>query len=326
MDNSYFNAIAGAVTGDEQFAPEIASSRYPYMQWVEAQQHQAYPTGGFFIPVEQPQLVGVTWPTRPVNLAIGGGIWGVPMNPIQVQVLAMRTDWGVDGLPGERGTVIFGERALADSIVARMGGRARSKFRVLTLVRGLEDLGPIMLTTAGMKGVFLSKELTDFFNRAWRPFSDAAQKQIGKPAPMFALYATIAAGQRRAASKDPSKAAQVTPPVWVEPEGGDISPLLVPVERVKQAAELWGEAKEWETAAYQVAGRAATYLSSVGGHEAQQPAQWGQQPTQQSAQWGQQPTQQPRAQQPPWNGPARHGGAVTAAQPAPFRPNDDPEW
>lgn len=304
----YLGAAAAVV--DQEYAVEAAEQKYPYVQWVEAGQNMAFPSGGFFLNIEQPALADVAWGGSPVQITVGTSkhIVGFPLNPVRFMFLARRTDWGVDPNNGEP-MIMVGDRDVANQLASMYAMRAKSKFRALVLMEGMEAIGPMMLTLTATKGMAMNQAIDEFLNRVWKPY-DAQMKQAGAAGgPPFGVLCAIQAGEKRAASKQQGKGALITPPMWIEP--ASITEVLVPFQSEAFAigVKYWKEAQEWASAPFLMSSKAQQMLAGVP-VQAPQPA-YAPQPQPPAYQ---QPVQRPMFQQPAVQQP------VYAPQPAVQQP------
>lgn len=224
-----------AVDQIDQDSVEQTGARFPIVQWCSGAQKMRKAGGmewfgGFFIKdgaIDAETLTANGWTKTSMTHADGSETEGWTRREMAVSVIAYRQRWEVrsDSAPVQ----VFPWTAYN---TAKELGRPSGKAQVLVLVKGLESIGPVVLTFSGTRAVsFLgsnksSGALTKFAQTvitAANFASDSAAKKAGKPAgkhwPYRAFWLPV--GANRDAKGDP-----LFSEVGV---GKDVSHVVLPV-------------------------------------------------------------------------------------------------
>lgn len=213
---------------------------YPYAQWVNGDPKLkqlgasavAY-TGGWFIPAELVSLETIPGWTAG-NLSHDRGETEGFFSPrLSIAAFHMRRCWRVGQDQGSR---LF---AWNDYEAAKAWGAARGRLQILGIIRGLEDVGPMMLTMGGTTGMaFTSRDgiLAQHRQLVLKPaamMSSRAAKRRVTEYPRFYFWLTVGA------ETDDKEGA----PVFTKVGQGDASslvtrPVLVGVTKGMTAQQL----------------------------------------------------------------------------------------
>jgi hypothetical protein len=305
---------AGAdYTGDYDTSDLTGGTRYPFLQWVDANPGNAQmPQGGFVWDTTTfPPSLQAPWQVSNVILGTGGATKPCYLIPtLEALVLAHRQDWGIalaDGTKRATHSGPDGYKTLKNGGVPP-GASIRGRTRYLVLVKGGEAAGPAMLTLWGVKGKHLANAISTWFRDFYTPANaafTAAGHARGREVslPPFAAYVPLIAGDAQRAN--PKFAAMITPAI-LPPVFAQYSPeqkvnyfmanALASNEMRTLAASYYKAAQEWAEAP----------LATIDGPQftgGQAPAQRGSQQQGQPQQaWGAQPPPQ-QAPAPAWGGP-----------------------
>jgi len=224
-----------AVEGIDQESVEQTGARFPIVQWCSGDQKMKKAGGmewfgGFFVKdgaIDAETLTANGWTKTTMTHANGSESEGYTRREMAVSVIAIRQRWEVktNGSPAQ----IFAWTAYKD---AQDVGRPSGKAQILVLVKGLEAIGPVVLTFSGTRAVSFigsnkaSGALTKFSQTvitAANQASDNAAKKAGKPAGKHWPYRSfwLPVGANRDGKGDP-----LFSEVGV---GKDVSHVVLPV-------------------------------------------------------------------------------------------------
>ena len=273
-DNIEFEFDAGAVENIDQDSVEQTGARFPIVQWCSGDQKAKkiggmdY-QGGFFVKdgaIDAELLTGNGWTKTTMTHADGSETEGWTRREMAVAVIAYRQRWEVksNGAPAQ----VFPWSAYA---TAKELGRPNGKTQVLVLIKGLEAVGPVVLTFSGTRAVsFLgsnksSGALTKFAQTvitAANFASDAAAKKAGKPAgkhwPYRAFWLPV--GANRDGKGDPlfsevgvgKDVSHVVLPVALglpdKPDQVDLKKFYVGNDMLAAVNDLYVANADWRTA------------------------------------------------------------------------------
>lgn len=185
----------------DQDTVEQEAERYPYIQWVNGSPSEkrggGVPyTGGFFISEEQALKVPHVWETPPAGWEAGELIHdngsstkGYYAASLDAALLHRRQAWRVfDGQTTKMFIWKDYERALAE-------GKPSGRLQLLGLVKGLEEMGPLMLTFGGTA----ARAVTQGVLKAFRDNAIAvanglnAKRKVSAKFPYRAFWLTLSA-------------------------------------------------------------------------------------------------------------------------------------
>ena len=258
----------------DQSTVENAGPEFPIIQWRNGNRQlrkvggQDY-TGGWFVPSDMVSvdLTERSWDRLVWEHDDGSTTEGFAADRLTLAVLGIRKRWEVF-TDGQRTAFAWNDFKTASTF-----GRPSSRLHVLALVKGLEDLGPLVLTLRGTGAMCfegnrkVAGALTWFARtviRAANIASDAAARKAGKTGgqrwPFRAFWLTV--GSEKDAKGEPvfttvgsgSKTSQVTNPVAVglpgKPEEVNLDKFFVGAELLRTGNELVvehaGWFKEWD--------------------------------------------------------------------------------
>lgn len=272
--NTEFEFDAGAVDQIDQDSVEQTGARFPIVQWCSGAQKMKKAggmdyTGGFFVKdgaIDAEILTGNGWTKTTMTHADGTETEGWTRREMAVSVIAYRQRWEVrsDNAPMQ----VFPWTAYS---TAKELGRPNGKAQILVLIKGIEAVGPIVLTFSGTRAVsFLgsnksSGALTKFAQTvitAANFASDAAAKKAGKPAgkhwPYRAFWLPV--GANRDAKGDPlfsevgvgKDVSHVVLPVALglpdKPDQVDLKKFYVGNDMLTTVNELYATNADWRVA------------------------------------------------------------------------------
>lgn len=168
--------------------------QYPTIQWNYGSAKMAKAggmdyMGGWFLPDDQADnaaLEAAGWQAASWLHVGGSEVTGFWRREIAVALVAARKRWEVYGEYGSGGAQAFDWRSYE---AAKAAGRPTSRLHALCLVKGLEDLGPFVLTLKGMaamnfEGTRSANGALTLFGatvlRAANTASDAAARKAGR--------------------------------------------------------------------------------------------------------------------------------------------------
>jgi len=249
----------------DQDTVEQLGAKFPFIQWVHGSSKNKklggldY-TGGWFMQegqVDEEALRAAGW--APFTLAHKGGeeTAGWAMRDLTVSILLMRHCWVVQD--GDQAAFFPWDQY--DE--AKAQGKPRGKTQVLVVVKGLEDVGPVVLTMRGSTGQEFSNArsgvLADFNRRLIQPANIAAAKRKIKARWAFrAFWLTV--GPKRNADGTPaydtvgtgSESSEVTLPAALGlPEKateGDVRTAYVGRELLELLNAIQAENADWKAA------------------------------------------------------------------------------
>lgn len=272
--NTEFEFDAGAVDQIDQDSVEQTGARFPFVQWCSGDQKAKkiggmdY-TGGFFVKdgaIDAELLTGNGWTKTTMTHADGSETEGWTRREMAVSVIAYRQRWEVksNGAPAQ----VFPWTAYN---TAKELGRPNGKTQILVLIKGLETVGPVVLTFSGTRAVSLvgsnksSGALTKFAQTvitAANFASDSAAKKAGKPAgkhwPYRAFWLPV--GANRDAKGDPlfsevgvgKDVSHVVLPVALglpdKPDQVDLKKFYVGNDMLTTVNELYATNADWRVA------------------------------------------------------------------------------
>ena len=273
-DNNEFEFAPDAVDQIDQSTVEGGGPRFPIIQWCSGDQKAKkiggmdY-TGGFFVKdgaIDAELLTANGWSKTTMTHADGSETEGYTRREMAVSVIAYRQRWEVktNGAPAQ----VFPWSKYED---AKQVGRPSGKTQVLVLVKGLEGIGPVVLTFTGTRAVsFLgsnksSGALTKFAQTviaAANFASDAAAKKAGKPAGKHWPYRCfwLPVGANRAANGDPlfsevgagKDVSHVVLPVALglpdKPDQVELKKFYVGPDVMAMVNDLYAANEDWRTA------------------------------------------------------------------------------
>lgn len=255
----------GLQTIDQETVEQIGP-QYPYIQWVHGDPKAKklggldY-TGGWFMAegqVPDDLLKAAGWAAFTLQHQSGGETAGFARRDVTVSILQQRHCWMVQD--GDRSQFFAWDKY--DE--AKAIGAPRGKTQVLVVVKGLEDVGPIVLTMRGSVGQAFSEGgragvLGAFNNCVIKPANlMAAQRKIKARWAFRAFWLTV--GPRREANGDPkfdtvgqgNASSQVTLPTALglkdKPADADIRAAYVGRELLEQINEVHGQTLDWKAA------------------------------------------------------------------------------
>jgi len=261
-----------AVDSIDQSSVDAGGPQFPTIQWNygDAKMKKAGGMdyqGGWFIPddmVDGAALEAAGWQAASWLHQGGAEVTGYWRREIAVSVIAARKRWEVFGEYGSGGAQAFDWRSYE---AAKAAGRPTSRLHVLCLVKGLEELGPFVLTLKGMGAMAFegtlsaNGALTQFAAtvlRAANMASDAAARATGRPGgkrwPYRAFWLPV--GADREGSGEPRftevgrgrDTSHVVLPVALGiPDKADavnLAKFYIGNDLLGQVNELWAEAEE----------------------------------------------------------------------------------
>lgn len=328
LDDS--DAPEGGYGGAGQF---VGGSKFPFLQWMEQNPNNRHmPNGGFFWTADNfPASVQAPWQVVDVYFAGSNAAkWGYVFPTLECIILAQRQDWGHAFQDGKK-RVVSGNYDIAKASLPA-GASMKSRVRYLVLVKGVESVGPVMLTIWGTKGNKLQQAISTWFRDIHAAGSAKLGERNGKvnlELPPFAAYVPIIAGPQEKAN--PRFASMITPPVLPpqllamtrDQKADYFIANLAPREVVAIAKSHWNEARSWATAELTGGGEPEGFQAQP--NQAPPPTQgWGNQPPAQQP-YGQPAYGQPAYGQPPYQPPAAPPPAAPPMQ-APPQWGGQPQW
>lgn len=152
MANNSQEWLDAAQTVDQETV-EVSGPEYPFIQWVNGkpslkQAGGVVYTGGWFLPASQASEPPDGWTPGALVHDNGQETPGYFRRDITVAVIRMRRRW----LVYENATSSsypWDDYKTASTVAARGGGKATGHTQALCIVKGLEHLGPVVLTMKG---------------------------------------------------------------------------------------------------------------------------------------------------------------------------------
>lgn len=261
------NFDAMDVLGIDQASVESNGPQYPFIQWHYGDQKMKKAggmdyMGGFFIKddaIDEEAATAAGWQKTTWTRESGKEDSGYYRREIDVAVIAMRKRWEVVNDYQRR---YFAWDKYDDAIKA---GKASGRTQVLVLIKGLEAVGPLVLTFKGMSGAAFegnrqtSGALTKFaqtvITAANKASEAAAKAKNQKPAkwPYRAFWLSVGAdrdgkgepiftevGKDKATSRVVLPAAIALPAKWNDV---DLGKFYVGKELLATVNDLWAEAE-----------------------------------------------------------------------------------
>ncbi len=196
LNNDMMEFDAGLVDSIDQSSVEGGGPSFPLIQWVYGNLRDKkiggmdY-MGGFFVKadkVDGAAMEAAGWTKTERTFESGSSEEGYWKREAAISVIAERRRWEVAADNGPRQVFPWDKYDAAKA--AGNGGGAHGRNQYLVLVKGLEELGPFVLTMKGAaskafesfrdQGAVLSK-FANTVIRAANAASDAAAKKAGKP-------------------------------------------------------------------------------------------------------------------------------------------------
>lgn len=228
----------------EEHADEDLS--FPFIQWVHGtpamkQVHPVLGTGGFAMPTTQFGAASATGEvpdffTQGTLVHHNGDETPAFLaHSLSIAVIGTRFCWV--------GTHL-GRSAMSSTYF----DNARGKRQILCLVKGVDTIGPVMITIRGTSSGDLGTIIRDFRQQIVAPAQAIGKRKF----PLYAFWMTITAGPRQ--ERGESKKSFITPPVpgWDRDKLGDLDSrrdvlrnLYVGSEVIEQAKGLWQTGQDW---------------------------------------------------------------------------------
>lgn len=281
MEATKVNEWLNDIETIDQETVEQVGAKYPYIQWVHGnaqfkQLKNLAWTGGWFFPagqVDDAALMAAGWQPFTLSHKGGGETEGYAMRDVTVAMLHTRHAWVVQD--GDRAQ--FYPWNQYDT--AKAAGKPRGKTQVLCVLKGLEDLGPVVLTMRGAVGQAFSDSRTgvvaEFNRKAIQPANIIAAKAKIKAKWAFrAFWLTV--GPKRNGDGSPAfdtvgtgaESSPVTLPVALglaeKATENDVRAAYVGRELLEQLNTLRDETADW-AAAWDTIGQAEP--ADANGHD-----------------------------------------------------------